>query len=82
MVLFVSLAGSNSSLHKLLHSDCDSPDHQCVVTLFSHGQVTPPSTTVIVVAALVLYGATRLLTVTVEFASVKYSFCKGRAPPV
>ena len=38
-------------LHALIHADCNSPTHECAVTLFSHGQVNASDVTVRVVLA-------------------------------
>jgi hypothetical protein len=28
-------------LHRLIHSDSDSPDHGCIITMFTKGQLLP-----------------------------------------
>jgi hypothetical protein len=39
------------ALHALVHHDACDPDHECAVTLFTHGQVDASTTAVAVVSA-------------------------------
>jgi hypothetical protein len=35
----LQLVAAAPAIHALIHPDCDSPQHECAVTLFTHGQV-------------------------------------------
>ncbi len=39
LVLFLSVVGASTTLHKLLHADSGALNHSCAVTLFAKGQV-------------------------------------------
>ncbi len=83
LVLFLTLQlfVSSESLHKLIHPDADSPDHECAITLFTHGQVnTPVATlpTVFFVAALFFLLP---LFQSAVLSSFNYRFSASRAPP-
>ena len=81
MVLFLAALAASPSLHEWLHHDANEPSHECVVTLFAHGQVN--ATTIVPVVALVaaLFGGVALLTQSFELASADYRFSPSRAPP-
>ena len=58
LVLLLDAMAVCPALHELIHKDADTAAHQCVVTLFAHGQVdsatvevSPVAQTVSIVAA-------------------------------
>ena len=83
LALFLSLqlfAGSGS-LHRVLHSDAGSPDHHCVITLLTQGQVNVPVVLGIWLAfATALIFSLPLLQATVQ-SSLDLRLAPGRAPP-
>jgi hypothetical protein len=80
-LLFLLSLASAPRLHQELHSDADSPNHHCVVTLFANGQVdvasvevplpVPQSVGVPIVHAPVFL-----------FASKDYRLSPSRGPPL
>ena len=83
LALFLSLqlfAGS-SSLHQAIHSDANSPNHHCVITLLTQGQVNVPVVTNLWLAfATALIFSLPLLQAAVE-SSLDLRLAPGRAPP-
>jgi hypothetical protein len=81
LFLFVQLLASSSALHKLVHSDADSPSHHCAVTLLSRGQISATD----VVAPLIAFVAALFFLLppfqSAVFASFDYRFSASRAPP-
>jgi len=80
LVLVLNAMAACPSLHELIHKDADSARHQCVVTLFAHGQVDSAAVEVVPVTP----------TVSIEFAPQFTFFAfapaienlpAGRAPP-
>ena len=80
-VLSLSLISSSPALHKLLHADAAAADHQCAVTLFSHGQVTSAEAAPILIALVVLFGGVALLSASLPLPVADYRFSASRAPP-
>ena len=80
LVLFLDAMAVCPSLHELIHKDADSPDHQCAVTLFAHGQV---DSTVVEVAPIVLTPPIETVSPVFlpVFASCLQYLPSGRAPP-
>jgi hypothetical protein len=80
-VLSLSLISSSPALHKLLHTDADAADHNCAVTLFTHGQITSAETATALVVLVVLFGGIALLSETLFLPLANYRFSASRAPP-
>ncbi len=80
-LVFISTLAASPSLHQLIHSDAGAPGHQCVVTLFSRGQVNAASTASIIIVAAAIFGGTVLLAETLVLPSANYRFSSSRAPP-
>jgi hypothetical protein len=80
--LALLLFTSSHRLHKLIHPDADSPDHECGVTMLVHGQVNtlavPP---ILIVFIATLFFSLALLQSKI-FSSFEYRFCPSRAPPL
>jgi hypothetical protein len=51
-VLLLNVLAASPSLHERFHADAGKAEHQCIVTLFAHGQVDSASGTAPVVFAL------------------------------
>jgi len=81
LVLFVSLLASSPGLHQAVHADADSPNHQCAVTLFAHGQLAPAPDSQVLVAVAVLFAVLVLLPRSFLPPSADYRFSASRAPP-
>jgi hypothetical protein len=82
LVLFLSLQAMATfpALHALVHHDACDPDHECAVTLFSHGQVDAPGT-----AAPVFCAPVRLVfsqtPPRIIFVSADIRLLPSRGPP-
>jgi hypothetical protein len=68
------------ALHELVHPDCNDADHECAVTLFSHGQVDAASTIAPVFCAPVCVIFSQLLP-EVIFVSTDIRLLPSRGPP-
>jgi hypothetical protein len=81
LFLFLQLLTTSAALHKLVHSDADSVNHHCAVTLLSRGQINA----VDVVAPLAAFVAVLFFLLppfqSAVFASSDYRFSASRAPP-
>ena len=79
-VLLLNAMAASPGLHELIHADAGQDDHECVVTLFAHGQAD--SVTVDVLPAM----ATVSVQFSVDFDISTFapdieSLPAGRAPP-
>jgi hypothetical protein len=81
LVLFLTAAGASPSLHKLIHSDAGAPDHNCVIAVFSNGQVDSASAAPILILFVLLFGGIGLLAESFLLPSADYRFSSSRAPP-
>ena len=81
LVLFLSLAGANPSLHQAIHPDANAPDHHCVVKLFTQGQVDAADSAPVVVLPAPAYVPLELAAGNSVFPSADYSISSSRAPP-
>ena len=81
LFLALQLFAGSSSLHQAIHSDANSPTHQCVITLLTQGQVNVPVVTGIWLAfATALIFSLPLLQAAVQ-TSLDLRLAPGRAPP-
>jgi hypothetical protein len=80
--LFLSLQAMATfpALHAFIHHDACDPDHQCAVTLFSHGQVNASPASVLVFCALACLFFSQALP-GVIFVSADIRLLPSRAPP-
>jgi len=81
LVLLLDAMAACPSLHELIHQDANSSQHQCVVTLFAHGQVDSASVDV----STAVPPASVETAVPFEFsvfAPAIGNLPAGRAPPV
>lgn len=81
LVLLLDAMAACPALHELIHQDASSSQHQCVVTLFAHGQVDSASVEVSTVAPLVSVETTPQFQFSV-FAPAIENLPAGRGPPV
>ncbi len=80
LVLVLQLFAASSSLHHWLHSDSNSANHQCAITLLARGQIDHAPTEIILAAPAVY----SLLVFHIEAAPVlsgDHRVASGRAPP-
>jgi len=81
LFLTVQLLASSEALHKLIHSDADSANHHCAITLFARGQVNSAES----LAPLIAFVAALFFLLpplqSAVFSSFEYRFCASRAPP-
>jgi len=80
LLLLHVLAGS-VSLHKKVHCDASAPDHQCVVSLISHGQIDLTETAVAVPLQNPVV-SDALPSAVFRLELVKHFLRPGRAPPI
>ncbi|HEX4647059.1 MAG TPA: hypothetical protein VH598_15765 [Verrucomicrobiae bacterium] len=80
-VLFVTTAGSSQWLHRLIHSEAASPNHQCAITLFEKGLIGAAVACAIPLAMASLFGGVELLADTFILPLANYRFSPSRAPP-
>lgn len=81
LFLSVQLFAGSGSLHQVIHSNANSPDHHCVLTLLTQGQVNLPVVLGLWLAfAMTLIFSLPLLQATVQ-SSLDLRLAPGRAPP-
>ena len=81
LVLLLNALAASPSLHELLHADAGSPQHQCAVTLFAHGQVDSATVEISTVVPTVFIEKTSQFEFSI-FAPAIENLPAGRAPPV
>jgi hypothetical protein len=77
----LELFASSGPLHKLIHRDADSSQHQCAITLLTQGQLNSPEVSLplmVFIAALIFFLPPLQ---TAIFLSFDYRFSSSRAPP-
>jgi hypothetical protein len=84
LALFLALVvfSSSEKLHKLIHPDADSPDHQCAITMLAQGQVNAPSSSLIVIVFVCALFFVLPPLRTAALPSFDYRFSASRAPPL
>ena len=80
MVLLLEAMAAAPALHHLIHKDADKADHQCAVTLFSHGQADTAAVDLPVILPTAAVEI-RLLVESSVFGSTIGLLPPGRAPP-
>lgn len=81
IVLLLNLLAASPSLHERLHPDASHAEHQCAVTMFTHGQVDSPVVDVVLPAPAAPVEFLPLTSVSVVTALVE-TLPPGRGPPV
>jgi hypothetical protein len=81
-VWMLGLLAASPELHAALHADAGQADHDCVVTLFSHGTDTASSATPTVAAPVPYLVGVSPLPEVVLAGSVLDRLQPGRGPPV
>jgi hypothetical protein len=81
LVLLLDAMAACPSLHELIHKDANSAEHQCVVTLFAHGQVDSAMVDVPVVVTTIRVETAPQIVFSVFSPAIK-NLPAGRAPPV
>jgi hypothetical protein len=79
--LFTTAMAVSPALHKYFHHDAGSPDHQCAVTLFTHGQLMTEDTAPVLAIFVLLMLFYVPLVKLAEFSSIDLRLGFGRAPP-
>src|SRR5258708_1726730 len=80
LVLLLDAMAACPSLHELIHQDANAPEHQCMVTLFAHGQVDSATVDVAAVEPLISIEPTSQFDFSV-FAPAIENLPAGRGPP-
>jgi hypothetical protein len=81
LLLAYSALAVSPSLHELLHHDAGSSDHNCFITFFAKGQITPAAIVQGAVLVAALFGGVALLADFSIPASKDYCVSASRAPP-
>jgi hypothetical protein len=81
LVLLLNLLAASPTLHEKIHADAGHAEHQCVVTLFAHGQVDAANVDVPVCAPLHFVTTVTFADLSV-FSPAIENLPAGRAPPV
>jgi hypothetical protein len=80
LVLMLDALAASPALHALVHNDANQSGHQCVVTLFAHGQVEAATPTVDVPAPALNIVGSAPFQISV-FAPAIENLPAGRGPP-
>jgi len=81
LVLLLDAMAACPTLHELIHKDASSIQHQCVVTLFAHGQVDSADANVALVAPQDFVANLPPIEISVYRPAIE-NLPAGRAPPV
>jgi hypothetical protein len=81
LIVFLSIAGSSLSLHKLIHPDAREAGHSCVITLFAKSQFSPAPEAAIFIGMALLFGGFVVLALAILLPAADYRFSSSRAPP-
>jgi hypothetical protein len=81
LVLLLNLLAASPSLHEWFHADANHADHQCAVTMFTHGQVDNASVAVAAALPVTSIETTPQIAFSVLSATVEL-LPSGRAPPL
>jgi hypothetical protein len=79
--LALLLFTSSPQLHKLIHPDADSADHECAITMLAHGHVDTPMAQPVLVAFVAAVFFLLPLLQSAVFSYFDYRLCPSRAPP-
>ena len=80
LMLLLDAMAACPSLHELIHQDAGSVQHQCVVTLFAHGQVDSATVDVAVVEPVISIGVQSQVEFS-AFSPAIQNLPAGRGPP-
>jgi hypothetical protein len=81
IVLLLNAMAASPSLHEWFHPDAGSPQHECVVTMFAHGQVDSACLDIPIPAPLTFVETIPAVAFSV-FSPAIENLPAGRAPPV
>jgi hypothetical protein len=81
LVLLVGVSAVSPDLHKLLHPNANAPDHSCVVTTLTKGQVNAGPAALIIVTFVAALLGVALRSETFALPSADYRYSSSRAPP-
>jgi hypothetical protein len=81
VVLLLNAMAASEPLHKLIHHDADEADHDCAVTLFTHGHVDSTSCDVPVIAPTVWIETAPSIIFSVPSTAIE-NLPPGRGPPL
>lgn len=80
LVLVLGVLAASPRLHQWLHPDAGRPDHECVITLFSHSGIQT-CTDVILVAAVIFLARTLTEPLSLALVAPSHWLPFGHAPP-
>jgi|SRR5215469_2988505 len=81
LFLTLQLFLSAPLLHGLIHPGADSPNHHCVITVFTHGCVDAADTSLPAVTVFLGVTFCLLILTSAVFSSFDYRLSPSRAPP-
>jgi len=81
LFLTLQLFADSSALHRAIHHDAASPDHQCVITLLAQGQVNAVDPVPMLVAFVAATFFLLPLISSAVLSSFEYRFAPSRGPP-
>ena len=80
-VLAIGAVAASPALHQWLHPDAAEADHECAITLFSHGAIEPGAVAAPVVVPLLLVTAVAVAPDGPDLVAPRYRWSPERAPP-
>lgn len=81
LLLFIATLAASPALHAAIHPDANHEDHNCIISVFAHGQVNAAAVAVAPVVVPVVCVELSLPVFSVFSATIE-NLPQGRAPPV
>jgi len=80
-VLAIGVVAASPVLHQWLHPDAAQADHECAITLFSHGAIESGTVAALVIVPLLLVAALVVAPDGPDLIAPRYRWSPERAPP-
>ena len=80
-VFAIGVVAASPALHEWLHPDAAHADHECAITLFSHGAIEPGTSAALVIVPLLLVTALTVAPEGPDLIAPRYRWSPERAPP-
>ena len=81
LVLLLTVLAASPELHARLHGNAGEADHECVITLYQHGVVSPAVEVALVVVLLVLLAWVAAAPAALDLGPPRYWLPPALAPP-
>ena len=82
LVLALTVLAVSPQLHRWLHADADASDHECAITLFSHGLAQAVAEIAVAVVSMRWVGLLGTVPAAPDLVAPRFRLSPGRAPPV